>query len=358
MISVSRTMALAAIGIVGLASILATGGGGGGDDGFDGGDDGDVNILPTYGYSISALPDESPLMVALDTTEGIYLISVDFSDTLSGTVDTGFVGEDDVVLPGRIIEAGSHIAIDSDAGQTLLGAFTVTVIEDVEFTFDNPPSSGAVAVEFETESIRAQIVSGGVELSLNGGTATFFGWDAFDDVLGDSMAPDWQRRGALGLSGLDFVYEQALGVVDALNLIDDFLASSNPLEQMCDSFMGTPPVGVLTQGMFTLTWLGSGSVQPGDDFRWQFTDCWVDDPFDDVDQVLNGGIDLLGYTSVESGGNLTRTGFEPYLMSDGGVVFDNFETVEVVEDGLGNFAIEPGTRVTLNGGFVVVFFAP
>ena len=52
------------------------------------------------------------------------------------------------------------------------------------------------------------------------------------------------------------------------------------------------------------------------------------------------------------------TGFESDLMSDGGVVFDNFETVEVAEDSLGNFAIEPGTRVTLNGGFVVVFFAP
>jgi hypothetical protein len=353
-----RFIALGIVALAGLATIVGTGGGNGGIISANGGG---TNILPTYGFSIGALIDgTTQLTAAIETDTATYGISIDLGQSLTGTVDTSVDNAGNIILTSAVIDSGSHMSLATSDGLSLLGTFDVTVVTDLESSLHGPPAAGVVEATSGTEVVRAEIVPDGVELSLNGGTPVAFTWDQINALWLDDTAPDWQRRGALALSALDLVFSRALMTNDALNLIDDTLPANNPRQESCDAFTSGPPAGISAQGIRTLTWLGSGSLQPGDDFRWSFIDCWINNPDNNVDDVFNGDINLRGYVNVDSGGNLTRTGFEPFGFgtSEGGVLFDNLEITRIVEDSLGNFTVDPNGRTTLNGGFVVVFFAP
>ena len=174
-------------------------------------------------------------------------------------------------------------------------------------------------------------------------------------ILGNGAAPDWQHRAALTIQALEYLYLHAFDMISALNHIDDTLPANNPDTIECEEFPGIPPASV-TQGMSVLTWLGSGDLKPGDSFRWQFSGCWLHDTFSDRDEYLDGGIDLLGYTEVIDNNTITRIGFEPFQSGDGGVVFDNFVIQGLIQFQPGDYAFDISSPVTLNGGFVLVFF--
>lgn len=350
-----RSIATSAVALAGLGSIIATGGG----DGRNlGGIYRPVNVLPVYAYEISSLSGATPFEATIDTPDGSAIIAVDLGDTLSGTVDTGRDLDDRVILPTRRIVAGSRLSIDSDLGVALLGTFELSVVTDLELTFNSPPDSGAIDVTAGSEVVRATFFETDLTLRLNSAVPLAFTWDGFRALLEDAAAPEWQRRASLAYFAMESVYRRAFHVFDALNdIIDGTLPSENPTQSACDPFTGTPPPGVIPQGMWTLTWLGSGSLQRGDDFRWEFTDCRVDDPSADRGELLSGGVDLLNYSEItNSRHDLTRIGFEPTQTTPGGVVFDGFLVRRLLEDSLGNFTA--ASAATLSGGFAVVFFAP
>jgi hypothetical protein len=131
-----------------------------------------------------------------------------------------------------------------------------------------------------------------------------------------------------------------------------------------DSFsafnVGENPAGVLQEGYNDFTWndvTGDVEVGPGDSFVWYFDDCWDDDPDDDIDDLYNGTINLMNYVDNEEDGVTIRIGYEPPVEGPGGVYFENFEISEIEEDG-GIYSHDSASAVTLNGGYIIVFYEP
>jgi len=135
-------------------------------------------------------------------------------------------------------------------------------------------------------------------------------------------------------------------ILDELELV----TFNNPFVDMCDMFTGTPPDGVLAQGEVTVTWLGSGELSDGDDFTWQFTQCWDQDD----EELIDGTVTLQDYTeSVDfNTGVLFDIGFGGLgAGAPGGVIFD-FSFSETVED-QGIWTIPADGVITISGGFVL-----
>ena len=143
---------------------------------------------------------------------------------------------------------------------------------------------------------------------------------------------------------------------DVADLLDELEAVtfSNPAVETCDMFTGTPPPGVLAQGEITLTWLGSGVLSDGDDFTWQFNQCWSDD----ADQLIDGTITLEDYTEAidSNNGTLFEIGFGGLSGQPGGVSFE--VTISDTEEDQGVFSIPADGIVVLDGGFAVIIQAP
>jgi hypothetical protein len=106
---------------------------------------------------------------------------------------------------------------------------------------------------------------------------------------------------------------------------------------------------------YVVSWVdssGNGELGPGDDFTWEFSYCWDDDPTNDFDDLIHGMVEFGRYTEVvDSSNRVTRIGFE----TPGGVVFTNFVVSEVEEDPPGTFSIDTTIDTELNGGFTIVF---
>ena len=116
-------------------------------------------------------------------------------------------------------------------------------------------------------------------------------------------------------------------------------------------FTGTQPPMVLAQGQVTATWTGSGELMPGQDFTFDFDDCWLNDPFDNTDDLLNGVIRAESYIEdVDASNTITRVGFDS-------IRFVDYEIAETEED-MSVFTIDPSATTTVNGGFTLIFSAP
>ncbi len=219
---------------------------------------------------------------------------------------------------------------------------------------DEAPGSGAFEVRTQLETVVVSILSSGVQLSLNGGTAVVYNtWDEFTDVFEDDNEETWQRRAALAASGFEFVFERFFEIADVLDELEA-VTLSNPRIEVCDMFTGAPPNGVLPQGDSTLTWLGSGELLPDDDFDWQFNQCWNDA----TDELFDGMISLENYTeTIDTNTNtLFEIGFGGVSGQPGGVVYEL--TISETEENQGVFTISPDNVVTLNGGFALIIQAP
>ena len=328
-----------------LLILAGCGGGGGGGFVSDGGN-GEATILPTYGYQISATPAGSPLTVSVPGEGGIRTVTMDFGNTLNGEVNLSVDINNDATVTDYSLQSLSTLAVDSDVGIPFLAAFDIEVTEDMQFLVGDPPTTGIIEVVTATETVTLQALLAGVELRFGGGVPIFFTWDELENLIDDELALAWQRRVALAAEILDFVFVQTIGVTEALNFVDDQLATVNPLVASCDAFTGTPPPGVLAQGESTFTWMGSGSTPlGGDNFQWAFTDCWIDDASDTEDQLINGSIDLNNYVEViDAQFNLIGTGFDE-------VIFNGLTIAQTEENTPGIFTIDPNNTITVTGGF-------
>ena len=111
-------------------------------------------------------------------------------------------------------------------------------------------------------------------------------------MVDDELAPGFrQRKASLAFGAIEFLVQQffnVAGILDDLELVP----LNNPYVETCDMFTSSPPQGVLAQGEFTITWLGSGELSDGDDFMWAFTNCWSQDD----EELLDGTVTLEDYT--------------------------------------------------------------
>jgi len=344
-----RVLWLIPVAVLATLSIIATGGGGGNGNGN--GDD-DVEpplvILPNYNFFLGNLNNGAPLTVVVGDS---FTVSVDFDGLFPGNLDLGVGANNTVTFLSYLIRANSSIdiTVTSPEGSPLDGTFSVNFTSDLIADVNEAPTSGTFTVVLAPDTVIVTILANGVQLALNGGAPIDYTWDEFTDLLGDELNEPWQRRAALAGGAFEFIIEQFFNVADILDELE-LITFNNPFVETCDMFTGTPPNGVLAQGEFTVTWLGSGELANGDDFTWQFEQCWDQND----EELIDGTITLQDYTeSVDfNTGVLFDVGFGGLgANAPGGVIFD-VTISETVED-QGIWTIPADGVIAVSGGFVL-----
>lgn len=342
-----RALWLIPVPFVAALSIIATGGGSGGDDEPDYVEP-PLVILPNYNFFLGNL-NNGELLTA--DVGGEFTVTVDIDGLLAGNLDLDVGANNTVTFLSYLLRAGNNIdlTVTSPEGSPLDGTFGVSFDTDIEAVIGEPPTSGSLIVGFaDSMPLTVNILADGVALQTVSGT-TSYTWEEFEALLDDEQAMTSARHASLGVGVIEFLVEQffnVAGVLDDLELVP----ANNPYIEVCDMFTGAPPQGVIAQGDFTLTWLGSGELSDGDDFTWVFTDCWSQDD----EELLDGTVTLEDYNeSVDfNTGVLFNIGFGSLgAGAPGGVIFDLVfsETVE----GQGVWTIPADDVITVSGGFVL-----
>jgi hypothetical protein len=338
------------------------GGGGGsgnaGGNGNDGGVEPPINLLPSYNFFLENLQGDSPLTAVVGES---FTVTVDIVGLLPGGLDLGpgSTVTDVRFDMSRIRESARiDLTVASPEGSPLDGTFAAIVTEELMFLNGESLLSGAfnVVAPAETVTVTVSISDAMIpwaEISLNGGEPIVYTLEELMDLLDDETADAWQRRAALATGAIQFTMEQFLNVADVLDTLEA-VTLRNPTISTCDMFTGSPPDGVLAQGEVTITWLGSGELSDGDDFTWEFNQCWSAD----YEELIHGTVTLQDYTeTVDTNTNtLFEIGFGGIGDVPGGAIFE-FTVSETVEN-LGEWAISAEDVITVTGGFSVTIQAP
>jgi hypothetical protein len=333
-------------------------GGGGDDDGADG----DIIILDEYQFRLSS--PEGTIYAAF--SEGSVGYTVEISTGAPGLQGTYNADTGEITL------SGGSLVVNSDGGEPLFGEFSVQVAETITIPEGDYPTSGGIVVSLigvgaDTIWINMGLVvdlfydedSGDPKNPILGPVS--YSWEAFEELLDSEEAEIWEQKASFSFGIIRFLLEQMGQVVEAFDLIDENenrLLSVNPVEEYCDAFSQfslTPPGGVDDQGTAQFGWyddLDDGEVGPGDSFSILFTDCWQNDEDDDIDELLQGGLDFSGYVEnielINDVETLTNIGFEE-------VEFTNLVIDETECDGEA-CTMEDGAT-TLTGTFTISFYS-
>jgi hypothetical protein len=197
--------------------------------------------------------------------------------------------------------------------------------------------------------IRARVstaAGGGVQTAYDDnadgtyGSDVFYAWGSFHDLWKDVSKLIHERASSFVYSVRQTIFSLMDLAMETTNAIEDHRAelqaagSDNAIQVECDALPGGSP------GSYSIAWTdvnGNGKIdydlsgaQQHDTFTFTINQCWIDDPSDPEDLLLNGVIEMDYY--------------EPHLQW--GPVFDNL----VVTPTSDNVAI-PGSAITVNGGF-------
>jgi hypothetical protein len=306
-------------------------------------------ILSNYTFFLGNL-NNGELLTA--NVGGEFTVAINMDDgLLAGNMDLDVGANNAVTFLSYLLRAGNSfiLTITSPEGSELDGTFRVSFMTDVEGAFGEPPTSGFLMLSPpDVLEFSVAFLADGVELRSLAGTFQYTR-EEFAAILDDEGAATWARHASLAVGVIEFLVEQFFSVAAILDGLE-LVPANNPYVEACDMFTSGPPQGVLAQGEFTLTWLGSGELSEGDDFAWVFTNCWSQDD----EELLDGTVTLEDYTeTVDSNtGVLSNIGFGGLGAGEpGGVIFDlTFsETVE----GQGVWTIPADGVITVSGGFVL-----
>jgi len=330
--------------------------GGNGNGGGNGGVEPPINLLPTYNFFLENLQGDAPLTAVVGDA---FTVTVDFDGLLPGSLDLNPSSTvTNVRIDGLLIRdtASIELTVTSPEGSPLDGTFVINATEDIVFGaifFD-----GAFNVVTPAETVTVTTVDVAdlftrVDIALNGGEPIGYGWPEFMGLLDDETADAWQRRASLAAGALEFIVEQFFNVADVLDTLEA-ITFNNPTVSSCDMFTGSPPDGVLAQGEITITWLGSGELSDGDDFTWEFNQCWSEDDR----ELIHGTVTLQDYMeTVDTNSNtLFEIGFGGIGDVPGGVIFE-FTISETVWN-QGVWTIAADDVVTVTGGFSLTIQSP
>ena len=327
-------------------------GGNGNGGGNGGGVEPPINLLPSYNFFLENLQGDAPLTAVVGDS---FTVTVDFDGLLPGSID---LNPNSTVTDVRIDlirirdTASIDLAVTSPEGSPLDGTFAVIATDDIDFLNENF-FTGAFNVVTPVETVTVAIAPDNVEIALNGGVPIVYTFEEFGDLLDDEMIVAWQRRAALAAGAFEFIIEQFSNVADVLDALEA-VTLNNPTVSTCDLFTGSPPDGVLAQGELTVTWLGSGELSDGDDFTWDFNQCWNADD----EELIHGVVTLQDYTETvdTNTNNLFEIGFGGIGDVPGGVIFE-FTISETMEN-QGVWTIAADDVITVTGGFSLIIQSP
>lgn len=353
--------------LVGTLLQVGCGGGGGGDEPEP---EPEPELLDLYAFNFFS-PQDRPLTAAFSTEDEGTVRQHALRITHPAAAAPGINGTFDTVTEAFTVSTGST-AVFTDVGtDPFIGSYTVTVTQSWQLPPDGAPTAGTLEVSLGEAVITVAVDASlpGVRLTLdtNGdGTAdegpVALDWTQFEALDTNGSAPDWQLAASFGyLTSITFVTDQIGLVLTAFEQIDDDLKTNNPLVRTCDRFSDAnlaAPAGLPDAGTSSFGWSdtsANGDIGAGDSFEWTFDQCWSDDPVDNVDEVRDGTVDFDGYTEVvDEDSVITRIGFEG---GQQGVSFTSLALSEtVVSSGSNVPALD--LTATLNGSFILVFFAP
>ena len=354
-----RGLWLLPVSLLAVASIIATGGGGGGGNGNESEDPEDLplTILPTYNFFMTNLAQGGLLTVAAG---GEMTVTIDIDSLFAGAVDVSADANLNVNFLTYTARRTSRfdLIVSTVGGSPLDGTTTVVLTEDLDGAIGGWPMSGAFDVIAAGQTVSVSFAGSEiVSVSLNGGDPVEYVQDDFAQLVDDDTQEAWKRRASLAANAFTFMYELFFTVADELDQLEAVTLSS-PVIEACDMFTGAPPAGILAQGEMTLTWIGSGGLSDGDDFDWQFNQCWFDNPGDPIDEYVDGSIYLENYTeTIDFNTNtLFEIGFGGTSGQPGGIIFD-LTMAETVEEA-GVFTIPSEGVIDITGGFTMIIQSP
>ena len=350
-----RLLWLIPVAVLAALSIVATGGSSGSSGSGDDPDDIDppLNILPTYNFFMANLTGSTPFTVSVANS---YTVAVDIDGLFPGSVNLDADVNNVVTFLSYIVRSSARVdlTLTSTDPSPLDGTFAVIVTEDMNGMVYDAPVSGAFDVVTATETVTVSVLANGIQLTLNGGAPVVYNnWEELSVLFDDELQETWLRRTALAASALEFIVEQFFSMADIFDELEA-ITFTNPVVEVCDMFTGAPPEGVLAQGDVTITWLGSGELSDGDDFSWQFNQCWDADS----SELIDGTISLENYTETVDAitGTLFEIGFGGLGGQPGGVVYEM--TISDTAENQGVFTIPPESVLTINGGFALIIQSP
>ena len=243
------------------------------------------------------------------------------------------------------------VTVTSPEGSPFDGSFAVIMTSDTDI--NETGFRGSFDVVSEDMTMTLATAEFGLTIAVDGGAAGHYLYNEFIDLMDDETAQPWERRASLAFAVLQFMMDQFSNVTEVLDTLEA-VTFNNPAVSACDLFTGAPPDGVLAQGEITITWLGSGELSDGDDFTWDFNQCWNADD----EELIHGTVNLQDYTeSIDySGPYIFEIGFGGIGDVPGGVIFD-FTVSETVENE-GVWTIPADDVITVTGGFSVTIQAP
>ncbi|HEY7585290.1 MAG TPA: hypothetical protein VH866_02130 [Candidatus Deferrimicrobiaceae bacterium] len=316
------------------AVLNACGGGGGGDTASDA-----PTVLPSsFIYQIRPLAG-GPLTAAAGT-ETLQFTGLNMNGTYDRTT------EEVTLINGG--NPGPLVTLVSSG----LGTLPLGVIEELRWVGGQDPTRGVytvvssatnyirVAVDNTVPGVKVdQMVDG---LSTGSGT---FPWLEFENLYG-TAAPAYQQTACYTYGARGLIFEQAGHMIDAIELITsrEGELAAGPVTVLCDPY--PPPAGA--RGTIRYEWIdasGDGTVGSNDTFAITFDQCWVDDPADDIDKILNGSAMLSQFADSA----------EAPVVVGGDMSFSNFVITETEEVAPGVFTTLTDT-FTINGGFELYFF--
>ncbi len=251
--------------------------------------------------------------------------------------------------------------------------FSILVEEPIMFqdglpgAQDDFPTQGAFTLFYDGNRVNVAFVDNegtvGANMNRNGGETVFYAFSDLEDLLDENIYP-WQQKVCLAYFVFEGLAEQTIFAArstDTINARANALKESGSVSFDC----GTFPADSTEEASRTLTWLdsnGDGEVATGDDFRWDFVQCWDNDEAGLIDDLVDGQVDLAGFvkeTEQRDGVDImTRFGFGPEGENTGGVIFTDLVHTEIEEEAEGTFTPEPRRSFTLNGGYAIFFTEP
>jgi hypothetical protein len=272
---------------------------------------------------------------------------------MSGTFDTATL---DATLADNVAVPIVWPNTATPAGGPLFGNLSVTVSRTFRWNDADDPTEGELLITSRDATfpgtIRARVsVQAGAQGVLseydenNDGTyepGVFHPWGTFYDLWKEAATPLYQRISS-------FVFYMRQGVfslidlsMESINVIEDHrtaleaAGSDNAIREECDTLAGAPD----QPGFYDIVWTdvnGNGVIDVdlsganlNDTFTITLNQCWIDDPSDPVDLLLDGVVRLAYY--------------EPHVQW--GSVFDELVMTQTL-----NNVVVPESAKTINGGF-------
>jgi len=195
---------------------------------------------------------------------------------------------------------------DVESGAQLFGNFSARAIDPAQFSADDTPTAGKL--EYVAPPGNTFIPAGAIMQVTVGAQALVvnmtnlidhtYAWDVFLDMWTDTNQHPTERLASFGVNASGLVADRGKMVLDlmaAINVSDQQIQTAAGYATQC-----SPRPGAGTGSRLITLASQDGHLNPGDTVLVTYTNCWVDDPSDSIDVLLNGTVTMAGYIESKS----------------------------------------------------------